>query len=269
MNDIGKSIRRNALIAANLALDTFYGRAKNALHMPMRTRAPLGLHEVDSHYMGGWDTDKKVRFVVSFIAGYDPKMEDVQSPTDAASAALELITGENSDGTTWCVFDRATRKMHHLQQEEFAPSEDSEPDTLDGLLAQMQQGVEKVSVQALRELAKMAIETAWALWGTNSEALADEMLPLGMISDVPPGTRSMVRLYRTAKAIYNTVADLEVTGTIVEAAEGEDRDRIAALIRDLKKLELDPKNPDDPLAALDDDLPEIDVVGVDRRPMKE
>lgn len=71
--------------------------------------------EVDSIYVVDDD-----RFVVSLIVGYKPDRDDVQTPSDAAFWALDLTQDAGWDGTVWCVFDRVTGVMHHLEQDEFA-----------------------------------------------------------------------------------------------------------------------------------------------------
>lgn len=61
------------------------------------------------------------RFVVSLIVSYDPERDgnSIESPRDAASAALNLTTDPlGKSGTHWQVQDRATGQTHTFEQDE-------------------------------------------------------------------------------------------------------------------------------------------------------
>ena len=73
------------------------------------------LHELDSTYCADKD-----RFVVSMIVSYDHDPEaEIETPEQAAAAALNLIRGEGCGDTQWYVYDRKTGKMHMIEQHNF------------------------------------------------------------------------------------------------------------------------------------------------------
>lgn len=83
-------------------------------------------HEVSSIY-----TLRGSRFVVSLIIGYG---RDVQTPEEAARAALDATRDMGADGTTWAVFDRATQKLSLHRQCEFADDRSTLPELKLGLI---------------------------------------------------------------------------------------------------------------------------------------
>ncbi len=67
--------------------------------------------EVSSVYVSPKD-----RYVVSFIVGYTG--EQVDTPVQAAGAAIEMLTGEDSRMAHLVVFDRETGETMDLTKEE-------------------------------------------------------------------------------------------------------------------------------------------------------
>ena len=59
------------------------------------------------------------RYVVSLVVSYDPDRDEaVESPQDAAAAALRLTTDDDRASTRWQVYDRATGQVHGFDQSE-------------------------------------------------------------------------------------------------------------------------------------------------------
>jgi hypothetical protein len=65
------------------------------------------------------------RYVVSFIVGY---REQVDSPREAALAALDATRDLDADDTVWAVFDRVTGRFYEFPQRDFEDT--SIPDTI-------------------------------------------------------------------------------------------------------------------------------------------
>lgn len=230
-------IKRTVLVITNRALDAVYERAKKAVYVPTENSQPLFLHEVESYYMANWDPDRKIRFVVSLIVGYDPDMDSVATPLEAAAAALSLTRDENSDGTIWSVYDRDTKKMHHLLQEDF---EHEMRDT--------EEEVAKVPASMLRDLAMEVIETARTFWGETSEAFIDRGLDPEQVEGWPPSRRALLHLYRSARAVLAGLSiDDAFEDELAQIAELRDQDeassrRIADLDAAMEKLARDQEN---------------------------
>lgn len=64
--------------------------------------------------------DERDRWIVSLVVGYSER-DDVHDQGEAIEGALDLINGENSDGTHWFVYDRQTGHMHVDTQREHDP----------------------------------------------------------------------------------------------------------------------------------------------------
>jgi gamma-glutamylcyclotransferase (GGCT)/AIG2-like uncharacterized protein YtfP len=74
----------------------------------------LRIEEVGNTYVGVED-----RFVVSLVVGYSDSRDGIETPKEAAAAALALTTDDGSAGTHWYVYDRKTRALTLLEQGQF------------------------------------------------------------------------------------------------------------------------------------------------------
>lgn len=74
----------------------------------------LRLKEIGNTYVGVED-----RFVVSLVVGYSDGRDRINTPKEAAAAALALTRDDGSEGTHWYVYDRNTGRMSLLEQSEF------------------------------------------------------------------------------------------------------------------------------------------------------
>jgi hypothetical protein len=113
------ALPREAALAASAALDPNPDPlspvgAREGTDWPARG---FGHEETASIYVGDLE-----RYIVSLIVGYED--HEVDSPLDAARAALALTTDENAPGTHWFVYDRATGRGLQLEQREFDSSLD-------------------------------------------------------------------------------------------------------------------------------------------------
>lgn len=85
--------------------------------MTLPPEMPFTLKELGNTYVDADD-----RYVVSLIVGYSD--EHVNSPEQAAAAALDLTRDDGSADTHWYVYDRVTRTLHLIEQgdaERYAP----------------------------------------------------------------------------------------------------------------------------------------------------
>lgn len=118
-------------VAERVAQGAVAGGAESATIADLHTDEPMDLaltpaasgqwpprafrpEEVASIYVASSD-----RYVVSFIAGYDPGASDVTSPQDAALAAAALIAA----GCRCFVYDRQTDAMHTFEPRDLTGGE--------------------------------------------------------------------------------------------------------------------------------------------------
>jgi hypothetical protein len=88
-------------------------------HMPPIT-AQEQSREFRSHELSSIYVEPEDRYVVSLIVSYGGEFDQVDSPERAAAAALDLTRDGKSGGTHWRVYDRQTKTMHDLIQDEFS-----------------------------------------------------------------------------------------------------------------------------------------------------
>ena len=74
----------------------------------------LRIEEIGNTYVGTED-----RFVVSLVVGYSDSRDGIETPEEAAAAALALTTGGGSEDTHWYVYDRKSGEMTLLEQSVF------------------------------------------------------------------------------------------------------------------------------------------------------
>lgn len=252
-DNMNRSIRSSILWTVNLVLDRAYEKAKQLAGKDESSDLPLQLHEVSTNYMGAFLGPSKVRYVVSFIVGYDEGLEDVHSPQEAAEAALELTRDASSSSTHWYVHDRKTGKSYNLPQEDFDKSEKNAGAALDQLCKQHTHLAFEETKKAMLAMALEVVELAKATWGDVSSKL---LYPVQLQDD------PLSKVYRTAWSLLS-FEDPEGLDKILHSAEQASEDRVKSLEtlgKDLEKLVPDPKDPLDPLATLEEEEPKGDVL---------
>lgn len=221
---IDNSLRRRM----NKFVDSAYRWAKTALGDPPGTI--IAAHEVDSVYMGQWEPDKNVRFIVSLIVGYDPETEKtVTTPGDAAAATLDLIRAVSAGGVQWCVFDRLEGRMYRLSQSTFDAELSVDAQERQEAERMVREGVERFALETLIALADQVIEAANGTWGEGSLALTK-----GWVVEEALGTAKgaveLRRAYLTARAALEGLGfdafDAKVAAILKERRE------MSALLRD-------------------------------------
>jgi hypothetical protein len=213
------------------------------------------MEELQLHELGQLRTlhrarGEKVRYVVSLIKGYTEEEDEVHSPTGAVAALLETLQKEAAP-VIWCVYDRKSKRTHYLPQSFFQKG---------GLMQEFDlehREAEKKEFDATRKAMAFLLDEIVGMfkitWGEFDQKFADVLTPIEELTQ-EPATLAQLKLYRNARAMYDFLRDLDGA---VDSVMEEHFEKIKRVKRDLAKLEEDPQDWSDPLAALEDDLTKL------------